>query len=120
MRATLRNTAGRPLLANGEKRCSMAKAVLPKRESDHEGLRNLGECLDFARRYVGWTVDQLAAELQRDSKQVGRWLRGEERTQVDTVLMVRQLHGPFVIALANLNTEDIVVETTITIRGQAR
>lgn len=79
----------------------MLKADLPKGESP-DYLRELGQCLDFARRSVGWTVDQLAAELDRDSKQVARWLRGEERTQVDRVFAVEALRQPFVIALARV------------------
>jgi hypothetical protein len=96
----------------------MVKASLPKRETG-ESLKALGGCLDFARRYVGWTIDQLAGELQRDSKQVARWIRGEERTQVDVVLCVPKLHGPFVIALAQLRSEEIVIETTIRLKGMA-
>lgn len=94
----------------------MQKAVLPKSEK-REFWPELGACLDFARRSVGWTVDQLAAELQRDSKQVGRWLRGEERTQVDAVFAVECLRMPFVIALAKLAKCD--VRTTIEIRMTA-
>jgi hypothetical protein len=105
----------------GEKRKRMASAILPKRENVdiRSALRDLGGCLDFARRYVGWTIDQLAGELDRDSKQVARWIRGEERCQVDAVLEVRQLHGPFVIALAQLRSDEVVIETTIRIKGMA-
>lgn len=88
----------------GEKRPVMAKAVLPKGESA-DAMREIGGCLDEARREVGWTVDQLAAELQRDSKQVARWMRGEERTQVDTVFAVKELRAPFVEALARLSRQ---------------
>jgi hypothetical protein len=101
---------------NGEKRQRMAKAVLPKRENVVSHLKGLGDCLDFARRSVGWTVDQLAGELDRDSKQVSRWMRGEERTQVDVVIAVAALREPFVIALARL--ADLAVETTVTIRSR--
>lgn len=90
------------LRVNGE-RAKMAKAsLLPKGEiKDFRAeLKALGECLDYARRVAGWTVDQLAAELDRDSKQVARWMRGEERTQVDVVFGVVALRQPFVIALA--------------------
>lgn len=97
----------------GEMSPEMLKANLPKRESA-DALRELGECLDFARRAVGWTVDQLARHLGRDSKQVARWLRGEERTQVDVVFAVAVLRQPFVIALAKLAECDI--ETTVRIR----
>jgi ribosome-binding protein aMBF1 (putative translation factor) len=94
----------------------MLKVDLPKGET-RKLLTDLGACLDFARRSVGWTVDQLAAELNRDSKQVARWMRGEERCQVDVVFGVRQLRGPFVIALAQLAECDVV--TTISVRRTA-
>lgn len=80
----------------------MLKADLPKREN-RESLARIGTCLDEARREVGWTVDQLACELHRDSKQVARWIRGEERTQVDAVFGVERLRAPFVEALARLS-----------------
>ena len=85
----------------GETPTKMLKAHLPKGESD-DALKEIGECLDFARRDAGWTVDQLARELKRDAKQIARWMRGEERTQIDTVFKVPQLRKPFVIALARL------------------
>lgn len=99
--------------AIGESRPKMLKATLPKRESA-DSLKELGECLDCARRSVGWTVDQLSRELERDSKQVARWMRGEERTQVDVVFGVQALRAPFVIALARLAKCE--VETTVRIR----
>lgn len=100
----------------GEMRPEMAKADLPKGESVNL-LAELGGCLDAARRDVGWTVDQLAGELRRDSKQVARWMRGEERTQVDVVFAVSALRAPFVVALAKLAKCEI--ETTVRIRRTA-
>lgn len=101
---------------NGEKGKRMASATLPKGETRdfRADLRLIGECLDEARRVVGWTVDQLAAELKRDSKQVARWIRGEERTQVDAIWSVVALQQPFVIALAK--RAQCVVETVIRAR----
>lgn len=93
----------------------MAKAEL--KSAQRPLLEDLGQCLDCARRAVGWTVDQLAAELGRDSKQVARWMRGEERTQVDVVFAVPQLRGPFVIALAQLAECEVV--TTISVKRSA-
>lgn len=100
----------------GEMRPEMAKADLPKGEN-RRLLAEIGSCLDAARREVGWTVDQLAAELKRDSKQVARWMRGEERTQVDAVFTVPELQQPFVVALAKLAACEI--ETTVRIRRTA-
>jgi hypothetical protein len=61
---TIANGAAERHPVIGEKRKKMATAVLPKRENVdiRSALRDLGGCLDFARRYVGWTIDQLAAE----------------------------------------------------------
>lgn len=92
----------------------MVKADLPKREN-RSNLAEIGACLDFARRFVGWTVDQLASELERDSKQVARWIRGEERTQVDVVMSVPALQQPFVVALAK--HAKCEVETTVRMRA---
>ena len=119
MDGSLNGTARARHRVIGEKRPVMVKAVLPSGEKDAK-LKQIGGCLDFARRYIGWTVQQLAAALKRDEKQVARWMRGEERTQVDVVLCVPQLHGPFVIALARLDNKGVIeVETTIRIRETA-
>lgn len=51
-----------------------------------------------------------------DKGQLSRWLSGKERLHVDRILRTR-LHGPFVIALANIQGGRLVVETTVTYRG---
>ena len=94
----------------------MAKADLRKADSA-DSLRELGACLDDARAAVKWTLDQLAAELGRDPRQVRRWIAGDERTQVDVVFGVPALRQPFVIALAKLAECDVI--TTISVRRQA-
>lgn len=106
----------------GETPTRMLKASLPKGETA-DSLKEIGDCLDFARRAVGWTVDQLARELQRDSKQVARWMRGEERTQLDTVFVVAKLKVPFLIALSRLARDcseyECEEETTLRFRRRA-
>ncbi len=89
-------------LSNGEIRRRMAKATLPKGENIafRAELRLIGDALNGARNELGWTIDQLARELDKDEKQVSRWLRGEERTQVDVVFSVPALRQPFVVHLA--------------------
>ncbi len=103
-----------------EKASAMVGAVLRKSDSE-DFLAEIGGCLDFARRSVGWTLDQLACELpppagkeKRDPRQVQRWIEGDERCQLDVVFAVECLRGPFVIALARLAECD--VETTVRIR----
>jgi ribosome-binding protein aMBF1 (putative translation factor) len=116
MSASLSETRPSRHRAIGDIRPAMAKAALPKGETREfrAELRLIGECLDEARRVVGWTVDQLAQELGRDSKQVARWMRGEERTQVDVVWAVVVLRQPFVVALAKrANCE---IETIVRVR----
>lgn len=91
-----------------EKAAQMVRADLRKPETD-DCLAEIGECLDFARRANGWTLDQLAAALpapkdsdKRDPRQVQRWIEGKERCQVDVVFQVPALRGAFVVALAKL------------------
>jgi ribosome-binding protein aMBF1 (putative translation factor) len=99
-----------------EMRPAMAKADLRKPESvDYQA--EIGACLNKARLMNDWTLEQLAAELKRDARQVARWIRGEENVQMDVVFAVPELREPFVIALAKLaNCE---VETVIRTRRTA-
>jgi hypothetical protein len=94
----------------------MAKADLRIPENARKQA-DIGGCLDFARRYVGWTLEQLAAELDRDPRQIRRWIANEENTQMAVVWAVVVLRGPFVIALAQLAECD--VDTVIRIRRSA-
>jgi ribosome-binding protein aMBF1 (putative translation factor) len=84
-----------------EKASAMAKAGIRKAEND-EIQAEIGGCLDYARREVGWTLDQLAAELGRDPRQIRRWIAGEETLQMHVAWKVQALRQPFVIALAKL------------------
>ncbi len=93
------------------------KADLRKPESE-DALKELGECLDFARRAVGWNLEQLAGAMDRDPRQVQRWIDGKERVQIDTVFRVPQLRQPLVIALARLSQE-FDEDVTLTARRRA-
>jgi ribosome-binding protein aMBF1 (putative translation factor) len=84
-----------------EKASAMAKAEVRKAEND-EIQADIGGCLDYARRDAGWTLEQLAAELGRDPRQIRRWIANEETVQTHVVWKVRALRQPFVIALAKL------------------
>lgn len=85
-----------------ENRAAMLKADLRKPENA-DFLAEIGGCLNDARAELKWSLDQLAAELKRDPRQVRRWIVGEERTQVDVVWSVPALRAPFVEALARLS-----------------
>lgn len=89
----------------------MARADVRKSAS----WADIGNCLEYARHAAGWNLDQLADALQRDPRQVRRWIAGEEQTQIAVVFGVPQLRAPFVIALARLAECD--VETTVRIRA---
>lgn len=90
----------------------MAHADL--RKAENEDLRALGQCLFRARSWLGWTLDELAAKLPpppekdaRDPRQVSRWERGEERTQVDVVMAVPELQQPFAAQVAKWSGADV-------------
>lgn len=85
-------------------------AMLKGQVRKPDALKEIGECLDFARRSVGWTVDRLARELPpapgsgtRDPRQVARWIRGEDPTPLAVIFAVQALRAPFTIALARLS-----------------
>lgn len=94
----------------------MAKAEIRKAD-DGDLQAQIGGCLDYARRVVGWNLDQLSHALKRDPRQVARWLRGDDRVQMDVVFGVEELRAPFVVALALLARCE--VETTIRMRRRA-
>jgi hypothetical protein len=84
----------------GEIQPRMAKAVLPKGENDQRRL--LGGAIQRALSLAGWTADRLSREVSRDHRQVGRWISGEERAQLDTLWAVEEFRQPLCIALAEL------------------
>lgn len=100
-----------------ERRPEMARASLRSGERVVNAAQ-IGACLDYARRVVGWSLDQLACELGRDARQVRRWIDGAENAQVHVVFSVPDLREPFVIALAGLAPGCDIV-TTISIRRTA-
>lgn len=104
-----------------EMRPEMAKAVLRKTESE-DSLKEIGECLDYAKREAGWNLEELAAHMpapkdseKRDPRQVQRWIDGKERVQMEVVFAVPELRAPFVIALAAL-AEGFEEEVTLRYR----
>lgn len=87
---------------------SMLKADLRNPENV-DCLAEIGGCLFRARSWLGWNLEQVAAKLKRDPRQVRRWEAGEERTQVDVVFAVPELREPFCVQLAKLSGADVSV-----------
>lgn len=95
----------------------MASSVLRKADSD-DAMKEIGECVDFARRQAGWALKELAGALGRDERQVQRWMDGKENTNIAAVFAVETLRQPFVIALARLSQE--FDEEPLTLKARRR
>lgn len=100
-----------------EKSGGQLHADVRKPESE-DAMAEIGGCLDFARRAVGWSLKELAAALHRDERQVKRWMDGAETTNLAAVFAVTLLRAPFVIALARLAGE-CEEETTLRFKRRA-
>ena len=88
----------------------MAKADLKKVE---QGGRELtGKALTRCFEIAGLSQKEAAALVNRNPSQVARWLAGTETAPLHVLLSVRQLHGPLVIALAEV-TQAAAVTTHI-------
>jgi len=100
-----------------EMRPEMAKADLRKPEIG-DLRKEIGSAIVRARDLLGWSQDRLAQEVKRDARQVARWERGDERdrVQMDTLWAVEELRGPLVVALAELASGAVEVETVMRFR----
>jgi len=65
------------------------------------------------------SLKEFAALVQREERQVGRWLTGDERPQFDALFAVETLRRPLVIALAELAGEVVELETVIRVRRKS-
>jgi ribosome-binding protein aMBF1 (putative translation factor) len=117
MEATVTTRSGNGPRVVPEKRPEMVKAVLRKPDK-HVSSAQIGACLEAARHAAGWNLDQLAHALDKDPRQVQRWIDGKEHAQIVAVFNVPELQAPFVIALAALAPGCDIV-TTISIRKRA-
>lgn len=103
------------LLAEG--RAKTAKASLRSAEGDPFHAR-IGACLDEVRNVFGLTLQQFAAELGKDERQVKRQIEGKERPQIEVVFAVERFQGALVIALARM-AAGVEVDTVIHVRRSA-
>jgi len=98
----------------------MAKADLRKTENWQE----LGRAVDRVRTMHRLSLKEFADALStedapRDERQVGRWIEGKERPQVDVIFGVQKFRRSMVIALAEEAGEGVEVDTVVTIRRPA-
>lgn len=114
MPATVTHSPPSALRELPERSHAMAKADLrlPERSSFRA---DLGRCIDRARTLMGWSLKELAGKVERDERQVARWIAGTERQPFDLLFAVTELRGALVIALASLS-DDVTVETTLHVR----
>ena len=100
----------------------MAKADLRKAETDWRA--SIGHAIERTRTLCGLTLKEFTAALPtingkpRDERQIARWIRGEERPQLDAIFAVEAFREPLVIALATL-TDTIEIETVLHTRRRA-
>ena len=108
-----------PLLVTDKPR-KQAKASLPDvRKAEIERLWvKWGGCIDEVRGVFRMTLQQFAGELEKDERQVARWIAGQERPQIETVLAVELFQGPMLIALAR-SASGVAVDTVIHVRRSA-
>lgn len=96
----------------------MAKADLRKAD-DAAWKVNVGRAIERVKGLSGLTLKEFADAVQRDERQVARWISGAERPQVDAILAAESLRQPLIIALAELAGAGVDVETTVRIRRRA-
>lgn len=84
------------------------KADLRKAES----WRELGRAIERVRVMKGLLLKEFAAALDVDERQVARWIKGEERPQIETVYAHRPFRSAIVIALAE-QVDGLTIETVV-------
>lgn len=105
-----------PLLVT-EKGARMAKADI--RSADIQAFyAQIGQCFDEVRCVFRLSLQEFAAELGKDERQVKRQMEGKERPQIEAVFAVPRFQGPMVIALARL-ASGVEVDTVIHVRRSA-
>lgn len=99
----------------------MAKAerrTSPESGAAREWRARVGRVVDRARQLRGWSLKELAAAVDRDERQVARWLTGEERAQFDVLGAVESFRQPLFLAFAERLGQSVEVETVVRVRRQ--
>lgn len=97
----------------------MAKANLRKAEKP-DVRAQVGAAIQRAASLVGWSLKELAGHLERDPRQVARWIDGSERPHFDVLFAIEELRQPLVVAIAEeLGGEAVEIETVMRARRLA-
>lgn len=108
--------AARHLPLSENPRPHMAKADLRKADQsgEPEGWREaIGRAIERAMFLQGWSLKEFAAAVDRDERQVARWITGSERAQFDTLFAVEALRQPLIQALSELVGVPVHVQITL-------
>lgn len=94
------------------RKTDVSDSARPESGSDDWRLR-IGRALERVKGSK--SLKEFADLIQRDERQVKRWIDGAERPHLDAIFAVESLRGALVIALAEL-AKDIEVITEIRVR----
>jgi transcriptional regulator with XRE-family HTH domain len=93
----------------------MAKADLRKPEPPND----VGAAIARAQQLRGWTLKEFADALDRDERQLARWIAGTEHPQLDTLFALVSFRHALIVALAEQAGLGVDVQTVITLRTAA-
>lgn len=123
MSSTIPNGAPSPHLPTTESRpeirARMAKADVRKADLDDETWRiGVGKAIERTRTLSGLSLKEFAAAVDRDERQVSRWIDAKERPQFDAIFASpnKRVGASLVIALAEM-ASNVIVETVVRIRA---
>lgn len=113
MPSTIQRDGARLPLLNSVPRPAMAKVHTPS-HGNPACWSLIAACLDEVRRDAGLNVDEFADVLERDPRQVGKWLNATERPQFETVFAIDRFQQPLLLALAR-RVPSIQITTQLTV-----
>lgn len=111
--------AARPVIsADRISRPRMAKADLRKAETEAH-RQEIGRVVERIQKLSGLNLQEFAAAVGRDERQVKRWFTGEERPQFDAIRAVPVLRPLVPIAMAEDAGATVEIETIVRVRRSA-
>lgn len=107
---------GRPRAARAHVRTPDTDPTPKARTPDVEDLRReeIGHALGEAIAAVGWSHKQAADRIHVDDAELGKWVSGHRRLQLDKLLYVPTLGAALLIALARRVVDlEVLTETRL-------